>query len=323
LRVSDVPADPCGVREAQRPPMLLAHRAREIPLFERPLHLAARAVRPRLWPRIGPVLAARLEVFPGGDPPLLEILHEVPERRPHDLVGEPRIPGDVDAERQMLVEAEVARQPALHEGERPLDHGARALDLVGRVRRFELDPVDTGLRLVGLEPRDAIVEIAVRRIARIALCHHDEIGIELISHVHCGAIARDRLLDRHDLDAGALRAALALDRLVVDAYPRDPGAYALADHAAHRHDPAVAGVAVHDDREADAVRDPAGDLYALGHGRGAHVGEPGIRPDDTARADEARFATRQLHDSRVRSARRMQDREHLSLAMYELLQPCR
>src|SRR5262249_38755019 len=133
---------------------------------------------------------------------------------------------------------------------------------------------------------------------------------------------RDRLLERHNFHARALRATLAFDRLVVDAYAGDARAYALADHAPDRHDPAVAGVAVHDHREAHALRDPARDLHAFGHGRGADVREPGIGADDSARADEARLASRLLHDARVRGGRRVQHDQHFALAVDELLEPC-
>src|SRR5207248_10782930 len=120
----------------------------------------------------------------------------------------------------------------------------------------------------------------------IALRHDHEIGVELVLHIHGGAVAGYRLLDRHHLDPGALGLALALDRLVVDAHAGDAAADALAHHAAHRHDAAMAGVAVHDDRDLDAVGDPAGDLDAFGEGRGADIGEPGIGADDAAGADE-------------------------------------
>src|SRR5262249_19014465 len=162
------------------------------------------------------------------------------------------------------------------------DGRARLSDLVFRVRRFELHPVHASLRLVGLQPRYAIVETAVRGVARIALCHYDEIGIELVFHVDRGAVACDRLLDGHHFDARALRRSLPFDGLAGDGDARDARAYAFANHAPHRHDPTVAGVAVHDDRKLDAVRDPARDLNALRHRRRAHVRKAGVRADDTA-----------------------------------------
>ena len=123
------------------------------------------------------------------------------------------------------------------------------------------------------------VEAAVGRVARVALRHDDEGGIELVAHVDRGAIARDGLLERHDLHARRLRAALAFDRLVVDAHAGEPGVDALAHQAPHRHDAAVAGVAVEDDRELDRCGDPFADLHALGHRRRADVGEAGVAAD--------------------------------------------
>ena len=72
----------------------------------------------------------------------------------------------------------------------------------------------------------------------------------------------------------------------------------------------------------DAVRDPARDLHALGHRRGADVREPGVGADDAARADEARLAAGLLHDARVGRRGRVQHDEHLALAVDELLQQC-
>src|SRR6185503_7178224 len=74
---------------------------REVFLLELALLFAALASRPGLGAGIGPVLAARLEILPGRDAALLEVLHEIPQRRPHHLVSEAGIPGDVDAERQV------------------------------------------------------------------------------------------------------------------------------------------------------------------------------------------------------------------------------
>ena len=83
---------------------------------------------------------------------------------------------------------------------------------------------------------------------------------ELVPHVNTCPIARNRLAEGHDLDACALRLALAFYRLVVDAYSRNAGADALPHHAAHGHDAAVSGVAVHDHGNRDAIGNPAGDI---------------------------------------------------------------
>src|SRR6185369_177198 len=120
--------------------------------------------------------------------------------------------------------------------------------------------------------------------ARVALRHDDEIGIEFVLHVDGGAVARDGLLERHHFDAGALRLPFAFDRLVVDADAGDARVDAVPHEAPHGRDAAVPRVAVDDDREIDALRDPPGDLHAFGHGRGADVGETRISADDTARA---------------------------------------
>ena len=143
----------------------------------------------------------------------------------------------------------------------------------------------------------------------------------LVFHIDRGAVARDREIERHDFDAGVLRFALAFDRLVVDAHAGDAAADAFADHAADRHDAAMPGVAIHDDRDLHAVGDPAGDLDTFAHCRGADIGEPGIGADDTAGADKQGLAAGALHDAGMRRGRRVQHREHLVPAMDQLLQP--
>src|SRR5439155_8303741 len=138
---------------------------------------------------------------------------------------------------------------------------------------------DLGLVAIGLEALECVVEPAIGGVARIALRHDDKIGVELVLHVDRGAVAGDRELERHNLDPGVLGLALALDRLVVDPHPGDAAADAFAHHAAHRHDAAMPGIAIHDDWDLDAVGDPAGDLNAFRQGRGADIGEPGIGTD--------------------------------------------
>ena len=66
--------------------------------------------------------------------------------------------------------------------------------------------------------------------------------------------------------------------------------------------------------------DPAGDLHAFGHRRGADIGHAGIAADHAAGADEQRLAAGAFHDARQRRGRRMHDRQHLALAMDQLLQ---
>src|SRR5258705_3626067 len=158
------------------------------------------------------------------------------------MMGKTRIPGDSHAERQVFVETEIARQLSFHERKGSRYRRARELDFVDRMRRLELHPVHIRVFLVRLEPRDAINETAVRGVARITLRHDHEIGIELVFHLDRRAIARDGVLYRHDFHARALGLALALERLVVDAYAGKARMDAFAHEPPHRHDAAVPGV---------------------------------------------------------------------------------
>ena len=220
----------------------------------------------------------------------------------------------------MLVEPEIAAELAFHKRERTLDRGARGLDLLDRMRRFELHPIDAGLFAIGLEAQQRVFETAICGVARVALRHDDKVRVELVFHVDCGAVTGDRQIERHDFHTGVLGLALAFDRLVVDAHAGDAAADAFAHHAAHRHDPAMPGVAVHDDRDRNAVGDPAGDLDAFGQGRGADIGQPGIGADHSAGADEQCLTAGPLHDPGMRRGRRVEDRQHLVPAMDQILQ---
>src|SRR5271156_6235981 len=121
---------------------------RKIALLQHLLFCSAFAILRRLGSGIGLVTAALDKGVPGLHATRLERGHEVPQRRPGDVVGEARIPGDGDAERQMLVEIEIAAELALHERKRPGYRGARRCDFVGRMGRLELHPVDAGLLAV-------------------------------------------------------------------------------------------------------------------------------------------------------------------------------
>src|SRR5262249_19951740 len=125
-----------------------------------------------------------------------------------------------------------------------------------------------------------------------------KVRIELVLHIDRSAVARDCLFERHDLDTRTLGPPLAFDRLVVDAHPGDAGADAFAHHAPYRHDSAMTGVAVHDDREFDGLGDPAGNRHAFGHCRGADIGETGIGANHPRSADKPRLTSAELHDPR-------------------------
>jgi hypothetical protein len=185
--------------------------------------------------------------------------------------------------------------------------------------RLEVHPVDASLFVICAQPSDRVDKRAVRGIAGVALRHHHEIWIEFILHVDCCAIARNRLVQCDDLDAGALRRALAFDRLVVNAYPGDAAADAFTHLAAHCHDAAVTGVAIHDHRDRDAVGNPPGDRHALGHRRGADIGQARIGAHHPAGADEQRLATGLLHDPRMCRCRRVHDGQYPIVAINQPL----
>src|SRR5271166_129752 len=272
---------------------------------------------------IRPIAAALDKGVPGLHAAGLEGGHEVPQRRPGDVVGETGIPGDGDPERQVLVEIEVAAELTFHEGKRPRYCGACRSDFVYRMGRFELHPVDASLLAISLQTRNRILQRPVEGIASVALRHHHEIRIEFVLHVDRCPVARNRLVERHDLNTGALRLALPFYRLVVNAYPGNAGADALPHHAAHGHDAAVTRVAVHDHRDRHAVGYPPGDRHAFGHRRGADIGKTGIGTDHPAGTDEQRLATGLLHNTGVRRSRRVQDSQNLVPAMDQLLKLCR
>src|SRR5438552_1083353 len=170
--------------------------------------------------RIGPILAARDEFVPGADAALLKRGHEVPQRRPGHMVSEAGIPGNRDAEREMLVEPEIAAELAFHKRERTLDRGARGLDLLDRMRRFELHPIDAGLFAIGLEAQQRVLETAICGVARVALRHDDNVRVVLDLHfdggpVHDPGMSRGRRMQHRQhlvppmdqlLQARALRA---------------------------------------------------------------------------------------------------------------------
>ena len=80
---------------------------REVALVKHLLLCTAFAIIRHLGHGIGPIPAAVDKGIPGLHTAGLERGHEVPQRRPGDMVGEPGVPGDSDAERQMLVQIEI------------------------------------------------------------------------------------------------------------------------------------------------------------------------------------------------------------------------
>src|ERR687887_640248 len=102
-------------------PILPQHVGREVTFLELALAFGSLAVAagPRLGIRTR--LAAGHEILPGGEPPRLELLQEVPQGRPGHVVGEGRIPGDGNAQGEVLLGAEIAGQLALHERQRAGD----------------------------------------------------------------------------------------------------------------------------------------------------------------------------------------------------------
>jgi hypothetical protein len=119
---------------------------------------------------------------------------------------------------------------------------------------------------------------------------------------------------------GALRLALAFYRLVVDAYSGNAGADAFPHHAAHSHDPAVTGVAIHDHRDRHTVGNPTSDRHAFGHRRRTDIGKASVRTNHPAGTDEQRLATGLLHDPGMGRSRRVQDSQNPVSAMDQLLQ---
>src|SRR5215468_1680909 len=282
----------------------------EVELFESLLRGSALTVFRNRRVRIGTVLPRSLEIVPGGNAARLKIGHEIPKRSPKNMVCKAREPRDVDAELKMLLKRQMSRQFAFHEGKRPGHCFSRGLDFIYRVRRFELHPIDAGLLLVGPETSKRVFKTSVLRIAGVALRHDDKVRIELVAHVDSGTIASDRLFERHHRQPCTLRPALAFNRLIVDPHAGDSGANAFPHHAPHRHDAAVAGIAIHDDGKLDGLCNPSGNLDAFEHGERADIGETGVGTDHAAGPDEADLAAGPLHDPREARARGMQYAEH-------------
>src|SRR5271169_1933586 len=81
----------------------------KIAFFELALLLETLFIRSRLGARVRAILARLFEFLPRGDAVGLKLLHEIPQSGPNHLMGEARIPRNRHAQRQVLVEAEIAR----------------------------------------------------------------------------------------------------------------------------------------------------------------------------------------------------------------------
>ena len=185
-----------------------------------------------------------------------------------------------------------------------------------------MHPIDAAEVTIRFQARQRIVEITVGRIARITLRHHHKIRIEFVFHIHCRAVACNGLLDGHHFHARRLRFTLALNRLIVNAYAGNARVDALAHQTPHRHDAAMPRIAVNDDGEINALRNPACDLHTFGHGGRAHIRHAGVGTNHTAGANKRGFAARLRHDACVRRSGRVQYGQHLACAVDQFLQTC-
>src|SRR5262249_11181523 len=87
-------------------------------------------------------LVTRLKIGPGRDVALRELAQELPARRLEHLIGQEGVPGDAKPEGVVLRQGQGSRELALHDRERAGHRRAGLLDLVDRVRRRELEPVE-------------------------------------------------------------------------------------------------------------------------------------------------------------------------------------
>src|SRR5436305_5832764 len=87
---------------------------RKVALLESLLLSAAFAIVRHLGHSVGSISAVLDKGIPRLHPAGLERGHEVPQGRPGDVMGKAGIPGDRDAERQMLVEIEIAAELSFH-----------------------------------------------------------------------------------------------------------------------------------------------------------------------------------------------------------------
>jgi len=264
-----------------------------------------------------------LEIDPGVDVPRLELAQKFPARRLQDLVGQERIPGHAQAEGEVLGQGQRLRELAPHHGERAGHRGARLPDFGDRMRRLELHPIGAPARQVQIQSLQELAQAAVHGVASVALGHDHEARIQLIACAHGRLIPLHGCVTRDHLDAGRLRAALALDRLVVDPNSGQSGADALVDESAHRGRSTVTGVTVEDHGKRNRAGDIAAELDALGGGEQAGVGECGVVAPGDPGADERRFAAGRLHDLRVKGVGGAQHRQHPIVSRQERAQSSR
>ena len=70
------------------------------------------------------------------------------------------------------------------------------------MRRLELHPVDPTAAEIRVQPFDELAHAAVHRVARVALRHDHEVGVELVTGLNRGVVALDGRLARDHLDTG-------------------------------------------------------------------------------------------------------------------------
>jgi hypothetical protein len=94
----------------------------------------------------------------------------------------------------MLVEASIPGELAPHKRQGASDAGARLLNFVHGMRRFELHPIDARDVCIRPQPLEAVREAPVGRIAGAALGHDDEIGVQLVLPAQFRAICSSSIL---------------------------------------------------------------------------------------------------------------------------------
>src|SRR5206468_7004778 len=184
------------------------------------------------------------ELEPGADSSVLEGLQERPGGGLQYEIGKKSVPRGVELQSSVLFQSQSPRELSLHCGKRTLDCFPRPLDLLNRMGRFELDPIDTSFRFIETKPLQRFRHAPVQSVPSITLGHDHKIGIDLVFCVHRRAVPRDGFLTGNDGNAGRQRAPLLLQRLVVEAQTREACYNRLPSQAANGHADDVACIAV-------------------------------------------------------------------------------